>query len=49
MAIIVSFVFGTLQGVQDKLDDPFDGISEDDINLGQVRENVLVHSSSSIC
>ena len=37
VAIIVSFVFGTLQGVQDKLDDPFDGISEDDINLGQVR------------
>ncbi|KAJ7389947.1 hypothetical protein OS493_028416 [Desmophyllum pertusum] len=37
IAVLVSFIFGTLQGVQDVLDDPFDGISEDDINLGQVR------------
>jgi len=34
---LTSFIFGTLQGVQDVLDDPFDGISEDDINLGPVR------------
>ncbi|EDO38746.1 predicted protein [Nematostella vectensis] len=38
IAIISSFVFGTLQGVQDVLDDPFDGISEDDINLGQLED-----------
>lgn len=37
IAVLSSFMFGTLQGVQDVLDDPFDGISEDDINLGQVR------------
>ena len=37
IAVLISFIFGTLQGVQDVLDDPFDGISADDINLGQVR------------
>ena len=37
IAILSTFIFGSLQGVQDILDDPFDGISEDDINLGQVR------------
>lgn len=37
IAVLTSFIFGTLQGVQDVLDDPFDGISEDDINLGPVR------------
>ena len=37
IAVLTSFIFGTLQGVQDVLDDPFDGRSEDDINLGQVR------------
>lgn len=37
IAVLTSFIFGTLQGVQDVLDDPFDGISEDDINLGQVK------------
>ena len=37
IAVLTSFIFGTLQGVQDVLDDPFDGISADDINLGQVR------------
>ena len=33
IAILVAAVFGALQGVQDKLDDPFDGMSEDDIQL----------------
>ena len=37
IAVLTSFIFGTLQGVQDVLDDPFDEISADDINLGQVR------------
>ena len=36
IAIMVAFVFGALQGVQDKLDDPFDGRSEDDINLNSL-------------
>ena len=36
IAVLVTFLFGALQGVQDKLDDPFDGMSEDDINLGTV-------------
>ncbi|KAK3740769.1 hypothetical protein QZH41_017512, partial [Actinostola sp. cb2023] len=34
ISLISTFMFGTLQGVQDILDDPFDGISEDDVNLG---------------
>ncbi|XP_078372341.1 uncharacterized protein LOC144656007 [Oculina patagonica] len=38
IAVLTSFIFGTLQGVQDVLDDPFDGISEDDINLGQLED-----------
>ena len=38
IAIMVSFIFGCLQGVQDKLDDPFDGMSEDDINLRSIDE-----------
>lgn len=38
IAILVSFVFSALQGVQDKLDDPFDGMSEDDIDLEQIDE-----------
>lgn len=42
IAVLTSFIFGTLQGVQDVLDDPFDGISEDDINLGPVRKSVQV-------
>ena len=33
IAILVAFVFSALQGVQDKLDDPFDGMSEDDIHF----------------
>jgi len=33
IAVLVAAVFGALQGVQDKLDDPFDGMSEDDIKL----------------
>ena len=38
IAVLVAFVFSTLQGVQDKLDDPFDGMSEDDINLDTIDE-----------
>jgi len=38
IAVLTSFIFGTLQGVQDVLDDPFDGISEDDINLGPLED-----------
>lgn len=33
ISTLVAFVFSALQGVQDKLDDPFDGMSEDDIHL----------------
>lgn len=36
ISVLVSFLFGSLQAVQDKLDDPFDGIGEDDVNLGQL-------------
>ena len=38
IAVLVAGVFGALQGVQDKLDDPFDGMSEDDINLDTIDE-----------
>ena len=38
IAVMASFVFGCLQGVQDKLDDPFDGLSEDDVNLKSIDE-----------
>lgn len=38
MSVIVTVVFAILQGVQDKLDDPFDGLSEDDINLDALDE-----------
>ena len=38
IAVLVAGVFGSLQGVQDKLDDPFDGMSEDDINLDTIDE-----------
>ena len=38
IAVLVAAVFGALQGVQDKLDDPFDGMSEDDINLDTIDE-----------
>ena len=34
----VAFVFAALQGVQDKLDNPFDGMSEDDIKLDSLEE-----------
>jgi hypothetical protein len=30
---VVGLLFGSLQAVQDGLDDPFDGISEDDIDF----------------
>ena len=46
IAVLTSFIFGTLQGVQDVLDDPFDGISEDDINLGPVRSK---YKPSCLC
>ena len=38
ISVLVAFVFSALQGVQDKLDDPFDGMSEDDINLSTIDE-----------
>jgi len=38
VSTMVAFVFGALQGVQDKLDDPFDGMSEDDIKLDTLDE-----------
>lgn len=38
ISVMVAFVFGALQGVQDKLDDPFDGMSEDDIKLDTLDE-----------
>lgn len=38
ISVLVAFVFSALQGVQDKLDDPFDGMSEDDINLDSFDE-----------
>ena len=36
ISILVAFVFSSLQGVHDKLDNPFDGMSEDDINLSSI-------------
>ena len=47
IAVLTSFIFGTLQGVQDVLDDPFDGISEDDINLGHVSMSLRPNSDLS--
>ena len=38
ISVLVAFVFSALQGVQDKLDDPFDGLSEDDIDLANIDE-----------
>ncbi|XP_066916302.1 uncharacterized protein [Clytia hemisphaerica] len=38
IAVLVAAIYGALQGVQDKLDDPFDGMSEDDINLDTIDE-----------
>ena len=38
IAVLVAFVFSALQGAQDKLDNPFDGMSEDDINLDTIDE-----------
>ena len=38
ISVMVAFVFAALQGVQDKLDDPFDGMSEDDIKLDSLEE-----------
>lgn len=33
---ITAFVFGCLQSVQDRLDDPFLGVTNDEINLDDV-------------
>ena len=38
ISVLIAFVFSALQGVQDKLDDPFDGMSEDDIDLCSIDE-----------
>ena len=38
LSVILALVFSTLQGVQDKLDDPFDGMGEDDIKLESTDE-----------
>ncbi len=38
LTIVVAVVFSTLQGVQDNLDDPFDGIREDDIKVEMMDE-----------
>ena len=38
ISVLVAFVFAALQGVQDKLDDPFDGFSEDDIDIETLDE-----------
>ena len=38
IAVMASFIFGCLQGVQDKLDDPFDGMSEDDVDIESIAE-----------
>ena len=48
IAELTSFIFGRLQGVQDVLDDPFNGISEGDINLGQVRSFEPSYQSSKL-
>ena len=42
IAVIIAFVFSVLQGCQDKLDDPFNGMSEDDIKMDTFDE--LNHS-----
>lgn len=48
VAIILAFIFSTLHGVQDKLDDPFDGIGrDDDINLDTMDEWVPVLESAN--
>ena len=41
LAVLLAYVFSTLQSVQDKLDDPFDGMGEDDINLDTIDEWAL--------
>lgn len=41
ISVVVAFVFSALQGVQDKLDDPFDGMGEDDIKLNAIDEWAL--------
>lgn len=41
ISIVISFIFSSLQGVQDKLDDPFDGLGEDDIKMNAIEEWTL--------
>lgn len=48
IAALTSFIMGRLQGVQDVLDDPFNRISEGDINLGQVRSFEPSYQSSKL-
>ena len=38
ISIVSVFIFSTLQGVHDKLDNPFDGMGEDDIDLDVFEE-----------
>ena len=41
VSVLVTFFFSALQGVHDRLDDPFHGMSEDDINLSSIEEWTL--------
>ncbi|XP_065643837.1 uncharacterized protein LOC124810360 [Hydra vulgaris] len=53
-SVLLTFFFSALQGVHDILDDPFNGLSEDDIKLSSVDEwllhslEVVKHRSFSI-
>ena len=38
ISVLIAFVFSALQGAQDKLDEPFYGMSEDDIKLSSIEE-----------
>lgn len=41
MSIMTVFIFSTLQGVHDKLDNPFDGMGEDDVNMEELEEWII--------
>lgn len=45
--VVVTFTFSSLQGVQDKLDDPFDDMGEDDIDLDYFDGWISRHLSST--
>ena len=47
IGMVVAFTFSALQGVQDKLDDPFDDMGEDDIDLDYFDEWIYRHLNSS--